>query len=493
MFVLVFIGGVVEFVPTALIRSNIPTIAAVKPYTPLELEGRDLYIREGCVGCHSQMIRPLRAETERYGEYSKAGEFVYDHPFLWGSKRTGPDLHRVGGKYPDSWHFLHMNEPRSTSPGSIMPGYPWLYDAALDTRPHRGQDHHAAAAGRAVSRRASSVRPWPTCRRRRPASRQRLRDGGFDVQDDREIVAMIAYLQRLGTDVSTAPPAQADAGHRGRAVMYTDILRGIEGIGIFPVISLVLFVAVFARRARLGRARRSRPTRPARRPSARRGVADAGEVRRRVDLQEARMTRKRDEILDHEADGIREFDNDLPRWWLYGFYFTIVLGALYLVNYHVLPEPLVGPASIQAEYAADVAAAEAARPPAPAAPPRPAARRRAGPRRPADRRGGSRGRRGDLRERDPSLRGVSQARPRWPRRTEPDRRSVAAWLRGRPIVVNAVKVGFPLQGMLPYGGGSGPDGPGGAAAGQLHPVEAGEQSRRCEGRRSGAGQAVPVV
>ena len=132
-FVAVVVGGVVEFVPTALVRSNVPTISSVKPYTPLEIEGRDLYIREGCVGCHSQMIRPMRAETARYGDYSKAGEFVYDHPFLWGSKRTGPDLQRDGGKYPDSWHFVHMQEPGATSPRSIMPGYPWLYDARLDT------------------------------------------------------------------------------------------------------------------------------------------------------------------------------------------------------------------------------------------------------------------------------------------------------------------------------------------------------------------------
>src|SRR5204862_3138405 len=115
-----------------LIRSNVPTIASVKPYSPLEVEGRDLYIREGCVGCHSQMVRPIRAETERYGEYSKAGEFVYDHPFLWGSKRTGPDLHRLGGKYPNVWHFLHMDDPRQISPGSIMPRYPWLFTQSLN-------------------------------------------------------------------------------------------------------------------------------------------------------------------------------------------------------------------------------------------------------------------------------------------------------------------------------------------------------------------------
>ncbi len=132
-FIAILIGGVVEYVPTALIESNIPTISSVKPYSPLELQGRDIYIREGCNNCHSQMIRPFRSETERYGEYSKAGEFVYDHPFLWGSERTGPDLQREGGKYPNSWHFLHMKDPRSTSPGSIMPAFTWLYTQTIDT------------------------------------------------------------------------------------------------------------------------------------------------------------------------------------------------------------------------------------------------------------------------------------------------------------------------------------------------------------------------
>ncbi|MCK5572429.1 MAG: cytochrome-c oxidase, cbb3-type subunit II, partial [Bacteroidetes bacterium] len=124
--VAILIGGLVEIIPTYVIESNVPTIASVKPYTPLELHGRDIYIREGCNACHSQMVRPFRSETERYGEYSKAGEFVYDHPFLWGSKRIGPDLHRVGKKYPNLWHYLHMNDPTSMSPGSIMPAYPWL-------------------------------------------------------------------------------------------------------------------------------------------------------------------------------------------------------------------------------------------------------------------------------------------------------------------------------------------------------------------------------
>jgi len=122
----ILIGGVIQIVPTIMVKSNIPTISSVKPYTPLELEGRDIYIRESCVSCHSQMVRPFRSEVERYGEYSKAGEYVYDHPFLWGSKRTGPDLMRIGGKYSDNWHFNHMYDPQSTSAGSIMPGYKWL-------------------------------------------------------------------------------------------------------------------------------------------------------------------------------------------------------------------------------------------------------------------------------------------------------------------------------------------------------------------------------
>ena len=131
-FIAILIGGAIEMVPTFLVKSNVPTISAVKPYTPLELHGRDIYIREGCVNCHTQMVRPFRSETERYGEYSKAGEFVYDHPFLWGSKRTGPDLHRLGGKYPDSWHYYHMLEPGAVSQGSIMPAYPWLFDQSID-------------------------------------------------------------------------------------------------------------------------------------------------------------------------------------------------------------------------------------------------------------------------------------------------------------------------------------------------------------------------
>jgi cytochrome c oxidase cbb3-type subunit I/II len=206
-FVAVLIGGLVEYVPTALVRSNVPTIASVKPYTPLELEGRDLYIREGCVGCHSQMIRPIRAETERYGAYSKPGEFVYDHPFLWGSKRTGPDLQRLGGKYPDSWHFLHMRQPTATSPGSIMPDYTWMYDAQLDA---------SHIEGKIITLRRLGV-PYPDGYEKQAETELRaqamriasgLTGGGLQTAADREIIALIAYLQRLGKDASGTQTAE---------------------------------------------------------------------------------------------------------------------------------------------------------------------------------------------------------------------------------------------------------------------------------------------
>lgn len=213
-FVAVFVGGVIEYMPTAMVKSNIPTIASVHPYTPLEVEGRDLYIREGCVGCHSQMIRPFRSETERYGEYSKAGEFVYDHPFLWGSKRTGPDLHRVGGKYPDSWHYMHMKDPRSTSPGSIMPAYPWLYADKLDlshtegkiiTLRKLGVPYPAGFESQAVADAQAQAAKIATS----------LKAANFgDVKADSEIVALIAYLQRLGTDIKAEKQPAAVAQNR---------------------------------------------------------------------------------------------------------------------------------------------------------------------------------------------------------------------------------------------------------------------------------------
>lgn len=204
--VAVSIGGLLEIVPTMLVKSNIPTISSVKPYTPLELEGRDIYIREGCYNCHSQMIRPFRSETERYGEYSKAGEFVYDHPFQWGSKRTGPDLAREGGpklRKPHSWHYNHMLDPRTMSPGSIMPPYPWLIEDDLDVS--LTQDKISAMRTLGV--------PYPEGYEEQAladlnAQAQEITDDlantGIETAPNKEIIALIAYLQRLGTDIEAS-------------------------------------------------------------------------------------------------------------------------------------------------------------------------------------------------------------------------------------------------------------------------------------------------
>ncbi|HQV36660.1 MAG TPA: cytochrome-c oxidase, cbb3-type subunit I [Flavobacterium sp.] len=225
--VAILIGGIVQIIPTIVIKSNIPTIAAVKPYSPLELQGRDLYIREGCVGCHSQMIRPFRSEVERYGEYSKAGEYVYDHPFLWGSKRTGPDLHREGGKYNDNWHFNHMWDPQSTSPGSIMPGYKWLYDnKAMDhsliekkmeamvtlgvpytdediKNARSNMDAQAAGIEKSLYGDPDFVKSYEESK-----NNARVRGEEFVPMKDREIVALISYLQRLGKDIKVKETVQ---------------------------------------------------------------------------------------------------------------------------------------------------------------------------------------------------------------------------------------------------------------------------------------------
>ncbi|MFQ5498979.1 MAG: cytochrome-c oxidase, cbb3-type subunit I [Candidatus Zixiibacteriota bacterium] len=198
--VAILIGGLVEIVPTFIVESNVPTIANVKPYSPLELEGRDIYIREGCNNCHSQMIRPFRSETERYGEYSKAGEFVYDHPFLWGSKRTGPDLHRIGGKYPDAWHYNHMIDPRSMSPGSIMPSYPWLAENNLDLNLLPSKINAMRSLGVPY---ANGFELEATEKLRQQADKVAagLAESGVDVSADKEVIALIAYLQRLGRDI----------------------------------------------------------------------------------------------------------------------------------------------------------------------------------------------------------------------------------------------------------------------------------------------------
>ena len=198
--IVILIGGMVEIIPTFMVKSNVPTIASVKPYTPLELQGRDIYVREGCYTCHSQMVRPFRYETERYGEYSKPGEFVYDHPFQWGSKRTGPDLHREGGKYPNSWHYNHMLDPQTMSPGSIMPSYAFMIDDDLDTNTTAAKiramqklgvpypDGYDAQANKDLMKQANSIA-------------SNLEKDGIKVMGNKEIVALIAYLQRLGVDI----------------------------------------------------------------------------------------------------------------------------------------------------------------------------------------------------------------------------------------------------------------------------------------------------
>jgi cytochrome c oxidase cbb3-type subunit I/II len=199
--IMILIGSLVELVPTFMVKSNVPSIAAVQPYTSLELEGRDIYIREGCVGCHSQMVRPFRSETERYGEFSKSGEFVYDHPFLWGSKRTGPDLHREGGKYPDSWHYIHMREPQAMSPGSIMPSYGWLLEQKLNI----SQTKDKLAAMKKLGVPYSQKQIDNAVNDLKVQSKEiqaRLAMEKIKVSEDKEIIAMIAYLQRLGTDIS---------------------------------------------------------------------------------------------------------------------------------------------------------------------------------------------------------------------------------------------------------------------------------------------------
>ena len=198
--VAILIGGIVEIVPMMTIKSNVPTITSVKPYTPLELEGRDIYIREGCYTCHSQMVRPFRSETERYGEYSKAGEFVYDHPFQWGSKRTGPDLAREGGKYPNSWHYNHMMDPTIMSPGSIMPAYEFMLENDLDVSSTAAKirtmqklgvpypEGFDAQANDALVKQSGEIAAD-------------LEKSGIKVDSKNEIIALIAYLQRLGTDI----------------------------------------------------------------------------------------------------------------------------------------------------------------------------------------------------------------------------------------------------------------------------------------------------
>jgi cytochrome c oxidase cbb3-type subunit I/II len=211
--VAVVVASLFEIIPTFLIRSNVPTIASVKPYTPLELAGRDIYIREGCFNCHSQMVRPFRYETERFGEYSKPGEFVYDHPFLWGSRRIGPDLAREGGKYPDLWHVRHMQDPRSITARSIMPAYPQLLTSDLNFGTI--QRHVDAMAMLGVPY-GDAVKEGVARQMAETQARQIAagiaQEGGPAGLERKEIVALTAYLQRLGRDIKTPAVATSGAG-----------------------------------------------------------------------------------------------------------------------------------------------------------------------------------------------------------------------------------------------------------------------------------------
>ena len=177
--VAISVGGLVEIVPLYFQKSTTQPVAGVKPYTPLQLTGRDVYVREGCYNCHSQMVRPFRAETERYGHYSVAGEFVYDHPFQWGSKRTGPDLARVGGRYSDAWHRAHLNNPRDVVPESNMPGYPWLVKSAANA---------ADIQAKMRSLRIVGV----------PYSDAEIAQAPAELAGKNEQDALVAYLQNLG-------------------------------------------------------------------------------------------------------------------------------------------------------------------------------------------------------------------------------------------------------------------------------------------------------
>ena len=214
MFIALSIGGIVEIIPMMKVQSNIPTISTVTPYTPLELAGRDIYVANGCYNCHSQQIRPLRFETDRYGEYSKIGEFVYDHPFQWGSRRTGPDLARAGymgsSTYKTAiWHYNHFNKPNTVVPRSIMPSYPFLSEKEVDLTmiptkiramrmlgvPYaEGFDTQAVASYMADAQKISDE----------------LKLAGVDVKPTKEIIAMIAYLHKLGRDISPAGAANND-------------------------------------------------------------------------------------------------------------------------------------------------------------------------------------------------------------------------------------------------------------------------------------------
>lgn len=208
--IVVAVGGIIEVIPMYMIESNVPTITAVKPYTPLELEGRDIYVKEGCYTCHSQMIRPFRFETARYGEYSKSGEFVYDRPFQWGSKRLGPDLHRVGGKYNNAWHYKHMMRPTDMSPGSLMPLYPHMAENEVDTTLTVDKIKLMRAMGVPYESNYENYVMRDYDKQAFEIVKDLKESAGIEVGANKEIVALIAYLQRLGTDIKGSAASTAD-------------------------------------------------------------------------------------------------------------------------------------------------------------------------------------------------------------------------------------------------------------------------------------------
>jgi cytochrome c oxidase cbb3-type subunit I/II len=219
------VASLFEIIPTFLVRSNVPTLATVKPYTPLELVGRDIYVAEGCYNCHSQMVRPIRAETERYGEYSKPGEFIYDRPFQWGSRRIGPDLHRVGGKYPHLWHLRHLEDPQSTTPQSIMPTYAWLSSEDLDFSTVQPRVDAMAMLG--VPYGEAVTRAEPMARDQARAIAQELvTQGGPAGLEGKQVVALIAYLQRLGTDIRQTPVPTAPIPANPSITLAPGVLPG---------------------------------------------------------------------------------------------------------------------------------------------------------------------------------------------------------------------------------------------------------------------------
>ncbi len=211
--VAVAVGGLVEIVPLLTLDGQIPSIPEVTPYTPLEVAGRDIYVREGCYNCHSQMVRPFRTETERYGPYSRAGEFIYDHPFQWGSKRTGPDLHRVGGKYPDSWHYEHLRDPRVIQRGSVMPAYPWLLTDKVELEDIPSHMKALRTVGVPYSDKEISEAP-ATARKQGEEIASRMKTAGIDTPPDAEVVALTAYLQRLGSDIGWRKEAVNASGSK---------------------------------------------------------------------------------------------------------------------------------------------------------------------------------------------------------------------------------------------------------------------------------------